>query len=156
MRDSTRKFYVRMIFFSTLVYESLWNELATCRWAVIKDEDVYQKMLKYTSLSTLGTSHDTQLRTLKLLNTILDGEGGDIFKFGYKTMGNRWIRLRDTLSMSKRFSLQEIAPQYCFFFQRVRNPSPGTYLLFFEWRFLIYFFSYWFLRYYIHGYRIGK
>ncbi|KAJ7969771.1 Tryptophan aminotransferase-related protein [Quillaja saponaria] len=95
-------------------------------WAVIKDEAVYQRMLEYVQVSTKGVPRETQLRALKLLNAVLEeGEAKEIFKFAYKTMRNRWERLNSTLSMSKRFSLQKIAPQFCSFFQKIRVPSPA-------------------------------
>ncbi|KAA8546605.1 hypothetical protein F0562_002656 [Nyssa sinensis] len=94
-------------------------------WALIKNEAVYQRMLVYMSMSEMGVSRDTQLRTLKLLKVVLEGEGREIFDFAFKTMRSRWEKLSQTLSMSKRFSIQNIAPQYCTFFQKVRGPSPA-------------------------------
>ncbi|KAI4346546.1 hypothetical protein L6164_007435 [Bauhinia variegata] len=95
-------------------------------WAVIKDEAVYQRMIAYTTLNTMGVSRDAQLRVLKLLNFVLEEEEGrELFQFGYKTMTDRWIKLKEILSLSKRFSLQQIAPQYCSFFQKIREPSPA-------------------------------
>ena len=96
------------------------------RWAVIKDEAVYQKMLTYINSNTMGVSRDAQLRALKLLDVVLEGDGKEIFQFAYTTMRERWMRLRHIISKSKRFSLQKIAPQYCSFFKRVRDPSPGN------------------------------
>ena len=95
------------------------------RWAIIKDEAVYQKMLTYLDLNTMGVSREAQLRALKLLNVVLEGGGKEIFQFGYTTMRDRWIRLKQILSQSTRFSLQKLSPQYCSFFKRVRDPSPG-------------------------------
>ncbi|KAJ7969772.1 Tryptophan aminotransferase-related protein [Quillaja saponaria] len=82
-------------------------------------------MLEYINVSIIGVPRETQLRALKLLNAVLEeGERREIFKFAYKTMRNRWERLNNTLSMSKRFSVQKIAPQFCSF-QKVRGPSPA-------------------------------
>ncbi|KAL1319592.1 hypothetical protein HN51_071841 [Arachis hypogaea] len=95
-------------------------------WAIIKDKGVYEKMLTYLELNTVGISREAQLRALKLLNVVL--EGGDtkeIFQFGYSTMRDRWSRLKQIISKSKRFSLQKLSPQYCTFFKRVRDPSPA-------------------------------
>ncbi|KAJ7974003.1 Tryptophan aminotransferase-related protein [Quillaja saponaria] len=94
-------------------------------WAIIKDEAVYQRMQSYVGYNTMGVSRDTQLRALKLLSVVLEGEGREIFEFAYNTMRQRWERLSNILSMSKRFSLQKIAPQFCSFFQKVRGPSPA-------------------------------
>ncbi|KAK9270675.1 hypothetical protein L1049_026257 [Liquidambar formosana] len=94
-------------------------------WAVIKDEAVYQRMLTYMDLNTIGSSRDSQLRALKLFKVVLEGGGREIFEFGYKTMRNRWEKLSNALLVSQHFSIQEIAYQYCTFFQKVRGPSPA-------------------------------
>ncbi|XP_028799961.1 tryptophan aminotransferase-related protein 4-like [Neltuma alba] len=95
-------------------------------WALVKDKAVYQKMLTYLDLNTVGVSRESQLRALKLLDVLLEeGDGTEIFKFGYSTMRKRWIVLRKILSNSKRFSLQKLTPHYCSFFKRVRNPTPA-------------------------------
>lgn len=100
-----------------------------CRWAIIKDEAVYQRMTTYMMLNTAGVSRDSQLRALKLLKVVLQGRGREIFEFGYESMRDRWENLINTLLASKRFSLQKIEPQFCSFFQKVRAPSPGNMLL---------------------------
>ncbi|XP_030461562.1 tryptophan aminotransferase-related protein 4-like [Syzygium oleosum] len=94
-------------------------------WAFIRNEEVYERMAWYLELNTMGVSRDTQLRALKLLKVIVEDGGREIFEFGYKTMTKRWDRLRKTLSMSTRFSLQKIPPENCTFFQKVRDPTPA-------------------------------
>jgi len=73
----------------------------------------------------MGVSRDVQLRVLKLLDVATEGDGKEIFQFTYSTMRDRWIRLKQIIYKSKRFSLQKLSPQYCTFFKRVRDPSPG-------------------------------
>ncbi|KAK4849433.1 hypothetical protein QYF36_024750 [Acer negundo] len=94
-------------------------------WAVIKDESVYQKMYDYMGVNTMGVSRDTQLRALKLLKVVLESGGREIFEFGHNTMRNRWEKLSNTISLSNRFTLQQIPPQYCTFFHKVRASSPA-------------------------------
>ncbi|RVW37388.1 Tryptophan aminotransferase-related protein 3 [Vitis vinifera] len=94
-------------------------------WALIKDEAVYQRMSTYVKLNCLGISRDAQLRAYKLLKVVMEGSGREIFEFGHATMKNRWEKLSSALSVSKRFSIQDIAPQYCTFFQTVRAASPA-------------------------------
>ncbi|KAK2997687.1 hypothetical protein RJ639_024950, partial [Escallonia herrerae] len=94
-------------------------------WAVIKDEAVYRRMLTYSDESCYGVSRDTQVRASKLLKVVLEGEGRELFSFGYKTMKDRWEKLSQALSFSKRFSIQDIAPVYCSFLQGIRDPSPA-------------------------------
>ncbi|CAJ1953202.1 unnamed protein product [Sphenostylis stenocarpa] len=95
-------------------------------WAIIKDEAVYEKMLTYLEMNTMGVSREAQLRALKLLDVVLHGDDEkEIFQFAYSTMTNRWKRLKETISKSKRFSLQKLSPQYCTFFKRERDLSPA-------------------------------
>ncbi|RWR77534.1 tryptophan aminotransferase-related protein 4-like protein [Cinnamomum micranthum f. kanehirae] len=94
-------------------------------WALIKDEEVYHRMASYTETNTLGFSHESQLRALKLLKVVLQGGGRDMFQFGYTTLSDRWRKLSTSLSLSTRFSLQKISAQYCNYLQRIREPSPA-------------------------------
>ncbi|KAK1371403.1 Tryptophan aminotransferase-related protein 4 [Heracleum sosnowskyi] len=94
-------------------------------WALVKDKAVYEKILTYTGENTFGVSKDTQLRALKLLNVALQGDGRSLFKYAHETMRNRWESLTETVSLSTRFTVQEIAPRFCTYFQNVRGPSPA-------------------------------
>lgn len=94
-------------------------------WGIVKDKNVCERMAIHMQLNSMGVSRDTQLRALKLLKVILEGNGREIFDFGFKTMKERWEMLNKTLSVSKRFSLQNIPPQYCTFYQKVKDSSPA-------------------------------
>ncbi|XWS24915.1 hypothetical protein CRYUN_Cryun27aG0025900 [Craigia yunnanensis] len=93
-------------------------------WAVIKDENVFNRMIIHMQLNSIGVSKDSQLRAFKLLKAVLE-EGTEIFDFAYQTMKTRWERLIRTLSLSNRFSLQKINPRYCTFYNKVRELSPA-------------------------------
>ncbi|KAJ9546043.1 hypothetical protein OSB04_025750 [Centaurea solstitialis] len=94
-------------------------------WAVIKDKDVYLKMLAYIIVADLGISKDTQLRVLKLLKVALEDDGKPFFKFAYNKMKDRWDTLTSVFSKSTRFSIQHIHPLRCNFFNVTRLPSPA-------------------------------
>ncbi|KAL2497021.1 Tryptophan aminotransferase-related protein 4 [Abeliophyllum distichum] len=94
-------------------------------WALVKDEDVYLNMLKYMQLAELGVSRDTQLRALQLLKVVLEGDGREIFHFAYEKMRDRWEKISQIVSLSNRYTIQDIPPQYCNFFEKVRGPSPA-------------------------------
>ena len=95
---------------------------------MIKDDQVYKKAIAYMLWNTIGASRDTQLRMLKIIKAILAEHGGkgDIFSFGYQTLRERWTKLNQVISKSKRFSLQTIPSQYCNYFKTIRDPSPGN------------------------------
>lgn len=94
-------------------------------WAIVKDENVYNRMQTYIQMSQLTISKDTQLRALKLLKVIIKDGGKEIFDFGYKRMRDRWNSFNEIMSVSKDFIPQEISPQYCTFFNKVRESSPA-------------------------------
>ncbi|KAK4381384.1 Tryptophan aminotransferase-related protein 4 [Sesamum angolense] len=94
-------------------------------WAFVKDEDVYQKMQNYIEEAELGISREAQLRALKLMKTILHADGREIFEYAHKKMSDRWQKLSDIVSLSKRFSIQEVPSLFCNFFEKVRGPSPA-------------------------------
>ncbi|KAI3465433.1 hypothetical protein Pfo_022096 [Paulownia fortunei] len=94
-------------------------------WAFVKDKDVYENMKSYISVAEMGISREAQLRALKLMKAILHRNGTEIFDYGYKKMSDRWKKLSQIISLSKRFTIQEIPPQFCNFFEKVRGPSPA-------------------------------
>ncbi|KAM7280296.1 hypothetical protein ACFE04_007430 [Oxalis oulophora] len=94
-------------------------------WALIKDEEVYKRMLTYMQVNSMGVSKDTQLRALALLKEVLKEDGREIFDFAYNTMKQRWEDLKKIVATSNRFSLQPIENVYCSFSQKVREASPA-------------------------------
>ncbi|GJM93326.1 hypothetical protein PR202_ga09873 [Eleusine coracana subsp. coracana] len=100
-------------------------------WALIRDEKVAKRAYSYVTESIMGASRDTQMRMLKIIKVILANlrTEEDIFVFGHDVMRTRWRRLNAIASRSRRISLQKIPPQYCTYFKRIRDPSPGTHHL---------------------------
>lgn len=103
-----------------------------CRWALIKDENLYNRMTMFISLNSMSISRDAQLRALKLVKVALQERGRNLFTYGYEKMKYRWDKISEVFSSSKRFSLQKLEPQYCTYFQNVTGPSPGNNLWPFE------------------------
>uniref|UniRef100_A0A0E0C724 Alliinase C-terminal domain-containing protein n=1 Tax=Oryza meridionalis TaxID=40149 RepID=A0A0E0C724_9ORYZ len=104
-------------------------------WALVRDEKVARRAISYIEESTVGTSRETQLRVLKILKVILANLHGkeDIFAFGYDVMSSRWRRLNAVVSRSTRISLQKMPPQYCTYFNRIKEPSPAYAWVKCEW-----------------------
>ncbi|MCE5166956.1 hypothetical protein HAX54_031108, partial [Datura stramonium] len=94
-------------------------------WAIVKDKGVYEKMVEYIDLNTYGVPRETQLRALKLLNVVLQGDRREMFLFAHTTMKSRWEKLGEILSNSKRFSMEQLPSQHCAFSKQVRAPSPA-------------------------------
>ncbi|EMS62345.1 Alliin lyase 1 [Triticum urartu] len=96
-------------------------------WALIRDEKVAKRVNDYIMQNTMGASRDTQLRMLAIFKTILANLHGkeDIFAFGHDVMTAKWRKLSAVVSRSRRISLQNIPPQYCTYFDKIREPSPA-------------------------------
>lgn len=94
---------------------------------MIRDEKVAKRAYEYVQSSIMGASRDTQLRMLGIVKVMLANLRGkeDIFAFGHDVMRARWRRLSAAVSRSRRISLQNLTPQYCTYFNRFRQPSPG-------------------------------
>ncbi|XP_057761139.1 tryptophan aminotransferase-related protein 4-like [Arachis stenosperma] len=94
-------------------------------WAIVKDEGLYKKMEEYIQINTMGVSREAQLRALKLLNVVLEGNAKPFFQSGYATMRNRWTRLKQVLSKSNRFTVQKLSRKYCSFYKTFKYPTPA-------------------------------
>ncbi|KAJ4771540.1 Tryptophan aminotransferase-related protein 4 [Rhynchospora pubera] len=96
-------------------------------WAFIKDENVYNKVSNYLYYNSIGSSQDTQSRLLNYVKVILAeiDSNSDIFEFGFNKLRKRWQRLQALVNSSSRFSLQQLSPQYCIYFKKIRDPSPA-------------------------------
>ncbi|KAJ4806913.1 Tryptophan aminotransferase-related protein 4 [Rhynchospora pubera] len=96
-------------------------------WAFIKDENVYNKVSNYLQYNSMGASRDTQSRIFNYVKVILAeiGSNADIFEFGFNKLRKRWQRLQALVNSSSRFSLQQLSPQYCTYFKKIRDPSPA-------------------------------
>ncbi|KAK3019472.1 hypothetical protein RJ639_005156 [Escallonia herrerae] len=101
-----------------VVRQNLKNDLLD----MVEQNELNRSLLALLDENISNANKGNQL--LKLLKVVLEGEGREIFGFAHKTMSDRWEKLSEALSSSKRFSIQDLAPQYCSFFQRVRGPSP--------------------------------
>ncbi|CAO2183063.1 unnamed protein product [Urochloa humidicola] len=103
------------------------SRLGCVAWALIRDEKVAKRAYEYVKSSIMGASRDTQLRMLGIVKVMLANLHGkeDVFAFGYDVMTTRWRRLNTIVSRSRRISLQKISPQYCTYFNKVREPSPA-------------------------------
>jgi L-tryptophan--pyruvate aminotransferase len=115
-----------------------------CRWAIVKDKNVADKMAMFVRHNTLGVSHEAQARATTLLRTIMSSyrnspvkiEKGrePFFHFGQAVLENRWRRLRQALQNSSRFDLPNYEAAFCSFLQREFKPNPGSIFSFCDFR----------------------
>ncbi|CAN6353899.1 unnamed protein product [Urochloa humidicola] len=100
-------------------------------WALVKDTQVAQKMIKFIELNTIGVSKDSQLRAAKILKAICDGyelpsigEENRLFHFSQQKMAERWSRLRAVVAASGIFSLPNEFSGYCTFAKETVTANP--------------------------------
>ncbi|CAO2205652.1 unnamed protein product [Urochloa humidicola] len=100
-------------------------------WALVKDTEVAQKMIKFMELNTIGVSKDSQLRAAKILNVVCDdyelsptGKVNHLFHFAQRKMAERWSRLRAVVATSGIFSLPDELSSYCMFAKKNITANP--------------------------------
>ncbi|KAM7269624.1 hypothetical protein ACFE04_025121 [Oxalis oulophora] len=98
-------------------------------WAIIKDDEVARKMVKFITISSIGVSKESQLRAAKILEVInKDCEKSiahSLFEEGRLIMRERWRKLQSVLKNSDVFSIPDFPPSYCNFFGKVLEPNPA-------------------------------
>ncbi|CAN4085992.1 unnamed protein product [Withania somnifera] len=102
-------------------------------WALVKDEVIAKKMVKFIEISSIGVSKDSQVRAAKILDVISDTyEDAEIpnvskrfFDYGYEEMAKRWSRLRKAVNKGKVFSLPNLPVEKCNFSNRTFGTQPA-------------------------------
>lgn len=104
-------------------------------WAILKDETVAKRMMKFMELNTIGVSHDSQVRATHILRAVVEGYDAPsdasssttnkLFHFGAARMQYRWSRLRSALNASAEFAIPEFSPAECTFFHQNMVPTPA-------------------------------
>ncbi|KAM3319147.1 tryptophan aminotransferase-related protein 2 [Capsicum chacoense] len=102
-------------------------------WALVKDEAIAKKMVKFIEISSIGVSKDSQNRAAKTLDVISDtyedaetsNESKRFFDFGYEEMAKRWRQLREAVNKGKRFSLPNLPVGKCNFSNRTFGTQPA-------------------------------
>nr|QID21114.1 tryptophan aminotransferase [Petunia x hybrida] len=102
-------------------------------WALVKDEAIARKMVKYIEISSIGVSKDSQLRAAKILDVIADtyeqpepsNESKRFFDYGYDEMAKRWRQLREAVRKGKTFSLPDLPVGTCNFANRTFGTQPA-------------------------------
>lgn len=106
-----------------------------CRWALVKDEAIAKKMVKFIEITSIGVSKDSQVRAAKILDVISDtyedsdsssNESKRFFDYAYDEMAKRWSQLREAVNKSKAFSLPTLPVGTCNFSHRTFATQSGN------------------------------
>ncbi|XP_055828518.1 L-tryptophan--pyruvate aminotransferase 1-like [Solanum dulcamara] len=102
-------------------------------WALVKDEAIAKKMVKFIEISSIGVSKDSQVRAAKILDVISDiyedaetsNESKRFFDYAYEEMAKRWSQLREAVSKGQAFSLPTLPVGKCNFSNRTFGTQPA-------------------------------
>ncbi|XP_059303990.1 tryptophan aminotransferase-related protein 1-like [Lycium ferocissimum] len=102
-------------------------------WALVKDEAIARKMVKFIEISSIGVSKDSQVRAAKILDVISDtyedaettDEIKQFFDYGYQEMAKRWTQLREAANKGQSFSLPNLPVGKCNFSNRTFGTQPA-------------------------------
>lgn len=102
-------------------------------WALVKNKELAEKMVKFVVLASIGVSKLSQIRAAKLINVIVNrchssGPGRNFFSFAKAALAKRWGMLRQAMELSKNFTLEShlYEPLYCNFSCQHSATFPGN------------------------------
>ncbi|KAL3654029.1 hypothetical protein CASFOL_003710 [Castilleja foliolosa] len=103
-------------------------------WALVKDESVARKMVKFIEINTIGVSKEAQLRAASILEIISlscqpahskPRELENFFKHSHRQMAKRWQQLRDAVKNNDLFHVSKFPTQYCEFARGSTEAYPA-------------------------------
>ncbi|XP_057774583.1 tryptophan aminotransferase-related protein 1-like [Salvia miltiorrhiza] len=104
-------------------------------WAIVRDENVARKMVKFIEMNTIGVSKEAQLRSASVMELISLSctqkrkpcDVDNFFEYSQRAMAERWKRLREVVdgSSNQLFSLPKFPAQYCNFTREVAQTYPA-------------------------------
>ncbi|KAH0686983.1 hypothetical protein KY284_017536 [Solanum tuberosum] len=102
-------------------------------WALVKDEAIAKKMVKFIEISSIGVSKDSQVRAAKILDVISDSyedsetsnESKRFFDYASEEMAKRWSQLREVVNNGQAFSLPTLPVGECNFSHHTFATQPA-------------------------------
>ncbi|KAL3342838.1 hypothetical protein AABB24_026731 [Solanum stoloniferum] len=102
-------------------------------WALVKDEPIAKKMVKFIEISSIGVSKDSQVRAAKIMDVISDSyedsktssESKRFFDYAREEMAKRWSQLREVVNNGQAFSLPTLPVGECNFSHQTFATQPA-------------------------------
>ncbi|TMW95423.1 hypothetical protein EJD97_008892 [Solanum chilense] len=102
-------------------------------WALVKDEAIAKKMVKFIEISSIGVSKDSQVRAAKILDVISDSyedsktsnKSKRFFGYAQEEMAKRWSQLREVVNQGQAFSLPILPAGECNFSHHTFATQPA-------------------------------
>ncbi|KAL0364191.1 UNVERIFIED_CONTAM: Tryptophan aminotransferase-related protein 2 [Sesamum angustifolium] len=91
-------------------------------WALVRNENIARKMVKFIEINTIGVSKEAQLRAANILETVSlscqrhkPRDLENFFKCSQRLMAERWKKLREVVDNNKLFNIPKFPIQFCNF-----------------------------------------
>ncbi|KAL7133139.1 hypothetical protein ABFS83_12G120500 [Erythranthe nasuta] len=102
-------------------------------WAIVKDEAVARKMVKFIEVSSIGVSKEAQNRAATILEIISlscstksdDNKLEHFFEYSHALMAERWKKLREAIKNNKLFHLAKFPKLHCNFAKDYTETYPA-------------------------------
>ncbi|KMZ69705.1 Alliinase family protein [Zostera marina] len=104
-------------------------------WALVKDDEVARKMIKFIEMNTIGVSKDSQIRAARILSVVRNSHDNSkivhsveesFFHYARRTMTERWDRLNEAIKSSNgAFILADFPSQHCNFSDEIIESHPA-------------------------------
>ncbi|PIN09986.1 L-tryptophan--pyruvate aminotransferase [Handroanthus impetiginosus] len=101
-------------------------------WAIVRDEKVARKMVKFMEINTIGVSKEAQLRAANILEIISlscqkhkPHDLENFFKYSHRLMVQRWKKLRDAAKNNELFYVPKFPHRYCKFSRDYTETYPA-------------------------------
>ncbi|KAG8366084.1 hypothetical protein BUALT_Bualt17G0039100 [Buddleja alternifolia] len=101
-------------------------------WALVKDEKVARKMVKFIQVNTIGVSKEAQLRAANIMEIISlscqrskPRELANFFEYSQNLMVERWNKLRNAIKNNELFRVSKFPLQFCNFTRDFTETYPA-------------------------------
>ncbi|KAL2253634.1 L-tryptophan--pyruvate aminotransferase 1 [Sesamum indicum] len=101
-------------------------------WALVRNENIARKMVKFIEVNTIGVSKEAQLRAANILETISlscqrhkPRDLENFFECSQRLMAERWKKLREAVDNNELFYVPKFPIQFCNFTRDFTETYPA-------------------------------
>ncbi|KAK4402758.1 Tryptophan aminotransferase-related protein 2 [Sesamum angolense] len=101
-------------------------------WALVRNENIARKMVKFIEINTIGVSKEAQLRAANILETVSlscqrhkPRDLENFFECSQRLMAERWKKLREVVDNTELFFVPKFPIQFCNFTRDFTETYPA-------------------------------
>ncbi|KAL0336113.1 UNVERIFIED_CONTAM: Tryptophan aminotransferase-related protein 2 [Sesamum radiatum] len=101
-------------------------------WALVRNENIARKMVKFIEINTIGVSKEAQLRAANILETVSlscqrhkPRDLENFFECSQLLMAERWKKLREVVNNNELFYVPKFPIQFCNFTRDFTETYPA-------------------------------